>query len=116
MSLGLSAGILVPRYRNKTAAITAMTSIAGTTTGGTNQANIAFPTFGREARREAGLHFFERPRSLLLLARLVVAGLRRTLVLLRSRGQASLGKSCLISAQSSKIPDSCMNHRAKLAW
>jgi hypothetical protein len=55
--------LLVPRYRNKTAAITAMTSIAGTTTGGTNQANIAFLTFGREARREAGPPFFLNSRA-----------------------------------------------------
>lgn len=40
---------------------------------------------GGEARREAGPPFFERPRSLLLLLTLVVIGLRRALVLLRSR-------------------------------
>ena len=57
------AGVRFPRdpcarvYRSKASAITAMTSIARITAGGTNHAAIAFPPGGKEACPGAGPPF-----------------------------------------------------------
>jgi hypothetical protein len=77
--------VLTRHYRSHAAAITPITSRAGTTNGGTNQARMFTSVWEKKARRSAGLSLFERSRSLLLLwlaDRFVGAWLVSALVLL----------------------------------